>query len=116
VVGGVTAKAQKPKKVAKGAAILLGVVAVAAVAVVGYNSIHARRYESVEFDQSSNLGLGVAGVAVGGTAIYLWGLTAATGATGATCLTEAPRVRTPRRVVTPFAANGGGGLAAALTF
>lgn len=115
VVGGVRAKASKPKKVAKGAAVILAVVAVAAVAVVGYNSIHARKYESVEFDKTSNLSLGVAGVAVGGTAVYLWGLTAAAGAT-AGCVTEAPRIKTPRRVVTPFAAQGGGGLAAALTF
>ena len=116
VVGGVTATAKKPKKVAKGAAIVLGFVAVAAVVVVGYNSIHARRYESVEFDKSSNLSLGVSAVAVGGTAVYLWGLTAATGATAGSCITEAPRVKTPKRVVTPFAARGGGGLAAALTF
>jgi hypothetical protein len=118
VVGGVTTRLDrpKPKRLAKGAAIFLGVVAVGAVAVVGYNSIHARRYESVEFDGSSNLGLGVAGVAIGGTAVYLWGLTAATGATAGTCLTEAPAPKRPRRVVAPFAARGGGGLAAALTF
>ena len=116
VEGGLRDTTAKPKKVAKGAAIVLGVVAVAAVTVVAYNSIHARRYESVEFDRTSNLSLGAAGVAMGGTAVYLWGLTAATGATAGTCLTEAPPVKTPRRVVAPFAARGGGGLAAALSF
>lgn len=116
VVGGVRATARKPKKVAKGAAVILGAVAVAAVVVVGYNSLHARKYESVDFDTTSNLSLGVAGVAVGGTAVYLWGLTAAAGATSGTCVTEASPVKMPKRIVTPFAARGGGGLAAALTF
>jgi len=72
----------KPKKIAKGAAIVLGVVAVAAVTAVAVHGIVAARADDVDFDTKFGVGLGLSGAIAGGSAIYLWGLTAATGAAG----------------------------------
>jgi hypothetical protein len=103
----------KPPKVAKGAAIVLGVVAIAAVGVVGIHSIAAGVSSDIELDAKFDLGLGLTGVTVGITAIYLGGLTAATATAGSLhCAT--PRPRTP--LVAPIALPGGGGLATAMTF
>jgi hypothetical protein len=108
VVGGVTGQVDKPKpkRLAKGAAILLGVVAVGAVGAVGIHGIGAMA-DDVEFDTKFGLGLGLSGVVVGGTAIYLWGLTAATTATA-----SAPCLADQKTLITPFATRDGGGLAA----
>ncbi len=109
VVGGVTGQIDKPrpKRLAKGAAILLGVVAVGAVGAVGIHGIGAMDAD-VDFDTKFGLGLGLSGVVVGGTAIYLWGLTAATTATAsAPCLADQKKT-----LITPFATSDGGGLAA----
>jgi hypothetical protein len=114
VVGGVTGGLDrpKPKRLAKGAAILLGVVAVGAVGAVGIHGIAAMDAD-VDFDTKFGLGLGLSGVVVGGTAIYLWGLTAATGAAAsAPCLSSVPG----HPLVTPFATKDGGGLAAVGSF
>jgi hypothetical protein len=70
----------KPKKIARGAGIVLGVIAVAAIAVVGVHAIAAGVKDDVELDAKFDLGLGVTGVAVGISAIYVGGLTATTGA------------------------------------
>ncbi len=120
VVGGVAGdlrgQAPKPKKLAKGAAILLGVVAVVAVGAVAVQGISAGLKDDVDFDRRFGLGMGLSGAVVGGTAIYLWGLTAATGAVGASCLADAPAAPLPRAMVAPVAYHGGGGVAGAFTF
>jgi hypothetical protein len=85
VVGGVTAK---PKKVAKGAAILLGVVAVVAVGTIAITGIRAGISDKISFssfDKGLALGGGLSALVMGGSAVYLWGLTAATGAAGTAC-------------------------------
>ncbi len=110
VAGKVTAK---PKKVAKGAAILLGVVAVAAVGAVAIHGIAAGLEEDIELDAKFDLGLGLTGVAVGATAFYLSGLTVAAGAAGALNCASLP-ARKP--IVAPIAVRGGGGLATAIRF
>lgn len=114
LAGSVRGKA-KPPKVAKGAAMLLGVVAVAAVGAVAIQSISAGIKDDIDFDTKFNLSLGVTGAVVGGTAIYLWGLTAAAGATagGVDC---GALVRRPSKVIAPVAHRGGAGVAAAFTF
>jgi hypothetical protein len=73
--------------------------------------------DSVDIDPKFDLGLGAAGVAVGISAIYVAGLTATTGAVGGAagglhCQTL-PK-GTP--IVAPMAMQGGGGLAAAMSF
>lgn len=105
---GVTGKVDRPKppKVAKGAAIVLGIVAVGAVGAVGIHGIGSLK-DDVEFDTKFGLGLGVSGVIVGGTAIYLWGLTAAAGATA-----SAPCLSYKGTTITPTISGDGGGLAA----
>ena len=108
-LAGSLSKKAEPPKVAKGPAILLGVVAVAAIAAVGIQSISAGLEDDIEFDTKFNLGMGLSGAVVGGTAIYLYGLTAATGAT-AGCLTD------NRTIVTPVAHRGGAGAALATSF
>lgn len=113
VVGGVTGAVDrpKPKKLAKGAAIVLGIVAVGAVGAVGIHGIGSMA-DDVEFDTKFGLGMGVSGVVVGGTAVYLWGLTAATGAAAsAPCLSDGRRP-----MITPFATADGGGVAAMGSF
>ena len=115
VAGGLDARLdRKPPKVAKGAAIVLGVVAVAAIGAVAIQGIHAGFKDDVDFDTKFGLGMGLSGAVVGGTAIYLWGLTAATGAVAgaAPCGLAAA----PRRVIAPVAFHGGGGLTAAMSF
>ena len=111
LAGSLTAQAEPPR-VAKGAAILLGVVAVAAVGAVAVQSISAGVSEDVEFDTKFNLSLGVTGAVVGGTAVYLYGLKAAS---SATCLTDVPR-REPTRLVAPMALPGGAGVTALARF
>lgn len=100
VVGELRGATAKPKKVAKGAAMLLGVVAVVALGAVAIHGIYTGIKDDVDvngidtakFDYKFGLGLGISGVIVGGTAIYLYGLTAATGAVGAACVgSAAPR-------------------------
>ncbi|HVK73219.1 MAG TPA: hypothetical protein VM734_07845 [Kofleriaceae bacterium] len=115
VVGGVGGLGDvdrpRPKKLAKGAAIVLGVVAVGAIGAVAIQGITAGIKDDVELDGRFGLGMGLSGAVVGGTAIYLWGLTAAAGATAATvpCVTQ-------RALVAPVAYRGGGGVAAAVRF
>lgn len=96
----------KPPKVAKGAAIVLGIVAVGAIGAVGIHGIGSMA-DDVEFDTKFGLGLGLSGVVVGGTAIYLWGLTAAAGATA-----SAPCLTYKGTTLTPTVSGDGGGLAA----
>jgi hypothetical protein len=100
----------KPKKLAAGAAMVLGVVAVGAIAAVGIQGIAAGVKDDIDFDYKFGIGMGVAGVSVGITAIYLYGLTAATGAaSGLHCASGKP-------VVAPTLFAHGGGMAAAFTF
>ncbi|MDB4963696.1 MAG: hypothetical protein JWP01_3695 [Myxococcales bacterium] len=119
-VGGVTGEVRgrldgkaKPPKVAKGAAIVLGVVAVAAVGAVGIHSIAAGLKDDIELDAKFDLGLGLTGVSVGITAIYLYGLTAAAGTVGSVRCATLPA---GKPIVAPIALPGGGGLATAMTF
>jgi hypothetical protein len=103
----------KPKKLAGGAVMVLGVVAVAAIATVGIHAIAAGVKDDIELDAKFDLGLGLTGVTVGITAIYLNGLTAATAATGSVRCAELPK---GKPIVAPVAMHGGGGLAAAMRF
>ena len=103
----------KPKKLAGGAVMVLGVVAVAAIATVGVHMIAAGVKDDIELDAKFDLGLGLTGVTVGITAIYLNGLTAATAATGSVRCAELPK---GKPIVAPVAMHGGGGLAAAMRF
>jgi len=116
VTGEVRANVGKPEapKVGHKAAIVLGVIAVAAIGVVGIHSITAGVSTSAEFDPKFDIGLGAAGVAVGLTAFYVAGLGATAGAAGSMhCSTTLPK-GTP--LVAPIAMPGGGGVAAALSF
>lgn len=84
-VGGAT---RKPKKVAKGAAIVLGVVAVVAVGAVLVKGIRAGISDDISFsrfDKGFSIGAGVSGLVMGASAVYLWGLTATAGAAGSAC-------------------------------
>jgi hypothetical protein len=119
-VGGVTGEVRgrldakaKPPKVAKGAAIVLGVVAVAAVGAVGIHSIAAGLKDDISLDAKFDLGLGLTGVSVGITAIYLYGLTAAVGTAGSVRCATLPA---GKPIIAPIAMPGGGGLATAMTF
>jgi hypothetical protein len=85
------------------------VVAVAAVAAVGIQGIAAGVKDDIDFDYKFGIGMGLSGVAVGVTAIYLYGLTA-----GASAVT--PRCVSRRSVVTPVVFSHGGGMAAAFSF
>lgn len=110
-LGGTLTKNAEPPRVARGAAILLGVVAVAAIGAVGVQGIAAGIKDDIDFDKKFGLGMGLSGAVVGGTAIYLYGLTAATGAAaGAGCLTDSGTV------ITPVAHRGGVGAALATRF
>lgn len=115
-VGGVAATAQGKVKVGKKAGIVLGVIAIAAIGVVGVHSIAAGLKDDIELDAKFDLGLGITGVAVGITAIYVAGLTAATGAAGAACTPGLASLPPRKPIVAPYATRGGGGIAAALTF
>jgi hypothetical protein len=109
-LSGTLTKKAEPPRVAKGAAILLGVVAVAAIGAVGIQGIAAGVKDDIEFDKKFGVGMGLSGAVVGGTAIYLYGLTAATGAAaGAGCLTD-------NTIITPVAHRGGAGAALATRF
>ncbi len=113
VAGGVTAK---PKKVAKGAAIVLGVVAVAALGAVAIHGIAAGVKDDIELDAKFDLGMGLTGVAVGATALYVGSLTAATGAVGAAGGVPCASLPKHRPIVAPLAVRGGGGLVTAISF
>jgi hypothetical protein len=114
-VGGVTAK---PKKIAKGAAVVLGVVAVAALGALAIHGIAAGIKDDISLDAKFDLSMGLTGVTVGITALYVGSLTVAAGAVGGAagavpCVSVVP----PRRpVVAPIAMHGGGGLMTALSF
>ena len=110
VVGGVAAK---PKRIAGTAGIVLGVVAVGAIAAVGIHSISAGFSEDISLDPKFDLGLGLTGVVVGVTAVYVYGLTAASASVAAACAT---RVAEGKPVVAPMAVNGGGGVTAVMSF
>lgn len=88
VAGSVKGDLKGKAKVGRKAGIILGVIAIAAIGAVAIHSIAAGVSADVELDPKFDLGLGVAGVAVGISAIYVAGLTAATGAAaGAPCVT-----------------------------
>jgi hypothetical protein len=107
VTAGVT---EKPTKIAGGAAMVLGVVAIAAITVVGVHSITAGVSTDAEFDPKFDIGLGVAGIAVGASAIYLAGLTTAGSAVKCASLPA------NHPIVAPIAVRSGGGLAAVMSF
>ena len=106
----------KPPKLAHGAAVVLGVVAVAAIGVVGIHAIAAGVKDDISLDPKFDLGLGLTGVTVGITAIYLNGLTAATAAVGSAGSVRCAELPKGRPIVAPVALHGGGGLAAAMSF
>lgn len=114
VVGGVTGTLDKPKKlVPRGAVIVLGVVAIAALGAVTIHAISAGIKDDIELDAKFDLGLGLSGATVGITAIYLGGLTAAVGGAGALRCATLPE---KRPVVAPMALPGGGGVVTAMSF
>jgi hypothetical protein len=87
VAGGVGGELKGKTKIGRKAGIVLGVIAVAALGAVLIHSIAAGVKDDIELDPKFDLGLGLAGVSVGITAIYVGGLTAATGAAaGAPCI------------------------------
>jgi hypothetical protein len=102
----------KPKKPGRKIGIVLGVVAIAAIGAVGIHSIAAGVSSDVELDPKFDVGLGVAGVAVGISAIYVAGITTAAAA-APTCTVGLPA---GKPLVAPVALPGGGGVAAALAF
>jgi hypothetical protein len=112
VVGGVKGNVEGKAKVGHKAGVILGVIAIAAIATVGIHSIAAGVSDNIELDPKFDLGLGIAGVSVGISAFYVAGLTAATAA-APHCVASLP-AKTP--IVAPYATQGGGGLAAAMTF
>lgn len=111
-VPGVGKVAEKPARVAGGAAVVLGIVAIAAVGAVGIHSIAAGVSDNIDLDPKFDLGLGLTGVVVGVSAIYLYGLTAATGTVAAKCAS----LPAGKPLVAPIALTGGGGLVAAMSF
>jgi tetratricopeptide (TPR) repeat protein len=111
MVGGV-ATDLKPKKPGRKVGIVLGVVAIAAIGAVGIHSIAAGVSSDIELDPKFDLGLGISGVAVGISAIYVAGITTAVAAAPA-CTVGLP---TGKPLVAPIAMPGGGGLAAAMSF
>jgi len=122
-VGGVTGEVTgrlngdvKPPKVAKGAAIVLGIVAIGAVGAVGIHMIAAGIKDDISLDAKFDLGLGLSGATVGITAIYLYGLTAGVGAVGAAGGMRCETMPAYRPMVAPIAMPGGGGIATAMTF
>jgi hypothetical protein len=111
MVGGV-ATDLKPKKPGRTVGIVLGVVAIAAIGAVGIHSIAAGVSSDIELDPKFDLGLGISGVAVGISAIYVAGITTAVAA-APTCTVSLP---SGKPLVAPVALPGGGGLAAAMSF
>jgi hypothetical protein len=114
VVGGVTAK---PKKIAKGAAVVLGVVAVAALGALAIHGLAAGIKDDISLDAKFDLSMGITGVTVGATALYVGSLTVAAGAVGGAagglrCATLPPK----KPIVAPMAMHGGGGLVTAMSF
>ena len=103
VVGGVRGEVQAKTKIGKKAGIVLGVIAIAAIGAVGIHSIAAGVSTDIELDPKFDLGMGLAGVSVGITALYVGGLTAATAAA-------------PKCIAGPVMMHGGGGVAAAMRF
>jgi hypothetical protein len=103
----------QPQKVGKKAGIVLGVIAIAAIGAVGIHAIAAGISDNIELDPKFDLGLGIGGVAVGITAIYVSGLTATAGVAGGVPCASLPA---KQPIVAPIALPGGGGLAAAMTF
>ncbi len=86
-VGGVAAGAKGKAKIGRKAGIVLGVIAVAALGAVLVHSIAAGVKDDIELDPKFDLGMGIAGVSVGISAIYVAGLTATTtAAAGAPCI------------------------------
>jgi len=112
VVGGVATDI-KPKKPGRKVGIVLGVVAIAAIGAVGIHSIAAGVSADVELDPKFDLGLGIAGVAVGVSALYVAGITTAAAATPSCGIASLPA---GKPIVAPYAAPGGGGLTAAMSF
>ena len=103
VVGGVRGEVQTKTKIGKKAGIVLGVIAIAAIGAVGIHSIAAGVSTDIELDPKFDLGMGLAGVSVGITALYVGSLTAATAAA-------------PKCIAGPVMMHGGGGVAAAMRF
>lgn len=115
-VGAVGAEAKGKVKVGKTAGIVLGVIAIGAIGVVGVHAIAAGIKDDISLDAKFDLGLGITGVAVGISAIYVAGLTAATGAAGAACTPGLATLPPKKPIVAPYATANGGGIAAAMTF
>jgi hypothetical protein len=114
VVGGVATDI-KPKKPGRKVGIVLGVVAIAAIGAVGIHSIAAGISDDISLDPKFDLGLGISGVAVGISAIYVAGITtAAASVPAASCGVASLPAGKP--IVAPYAMPGGGGLAAAMSF
>lgn len=99
-------------KVGHTAGVVLGVIAIAAIATVGIHSIAAGVSDNISLDPKFDIGMGIAGVSVGISAIYVAGLTA-TAAAAPHCVASLP-AKTP--IVAPYAVQGGGGVAAAMSF
>lgn len=120
VGGGLGDVTAKPKKVAGTAAIVLGVVAIAAIATLGIHSIAAGVSDSISLDPKFDISLGITGVSVGITAIYLSGLTVAAGAAGGVCgVADArplPALPARKPIFAPMALEGGGGVTGMMTF
>jgi hypothetical protein len=112
VVGGVATDVT-PKKPGRTVGIVLGVVAIAAIGAVGIHSIAAGVSEDIELDPKFDLGLGISGVAVGISAIYVAGITTAA-ATVPTC--SVATLPKGKPIVAPYATANGGGITAALSF
>lgn len=103
VVGGVKGNVEGKAKVGRKAGIVLGVIAVAALGAVLIHGIAAGVKDDIELDAKFDIGMGVAGVAVGISAIYVAGLTAATGAAaGAPCVSAAANNPKPIGLVAGF--------------
>lgn len=111
-VGGVTTDI-KPKKPGRTVGIVLGVVAIAAIGAVGIHSIAAGISDDIELDPKFDLGLGISGVAVGISAIYVAGITTAVAATPTCSVATLPK---GKPIVAPYATANGGGITAALSF
>lgn len=103
VVGGVRGEVQAKTKIGHKAAVVLGVISIAAIGAVGIHSIAAGVSTDISLDPKFDLGMGLAGVSVGVTALYVGSLTAAT-------------VAAPKCIAGPVIMHGGGGVAAAMRF
>lgn len=109
LAGGAELRAEThPPKIAHGAAVVVGVVAIAAVAIVGVQSIRAGLSDDVDLDPKMDLSLGASAVVLGGTALYLSTLTATAGSVSG--------AGGNLHCVAPVAYPGGGGVAALVSF